>query len=269
MNTINELETALDTVRTYFQGVQHTLDALRDAGGAHDQRFDRLAADLTTLGQEVATFRQTFAEQQAVQSSEQAALSAAVQAQRDAQTAARDQQEQRLGELAQGLEAQQAAQSSEQAALSAALQTQRDAQTAAREQQEQRLGELAQGLEALHAGQERQAAFEHRLAALVEQFGKLDPIIRELHGEISAQHQRVTTLETAVVPQVLEHHAQRLDAAEQQTREYQQALVDLQQKLAQVESRSPAPAPSQRVLIGILVAIIALAALVVIKFNTP
>ena len=94
---------------------------------------------------------------------------------------------------------------------------------------------------------------------------KLDPIIRELHGEISAQHQRVTTLEAAAVPQVLEHHAQRLDAAEQQTREYQQALVELQQKLAQVESRSPEPAPSQRVLIGILVAIIALAALVVIK----
>ena len=262
MNTINELETALDTVRTYFQGVQHTLDALRDAGGAYDQRFDRLAADLTALGQEVATFRQTFAEQQAAQSSGQAMLSAALQAQRDAQTAAREQQEQRLGELAQGLEAQQAA-------LNEALQAQRDAQTAAREQQEQRLGELAQGLEALHAGQERQAAFEHRLAALVEQFGKLDPIIRELHGEISAQHQRVTTLEAAAVPQVLEHHAQRLDAAEQQTREYQQALVELQQKLAQVESRSPEPAPSQRVLIGILVAIIALAALVVIKFNTP
>ena len=226
MNTINELETALDTVRTYFQGVQHTLDALRDAGGAYDQRFDRLATDLSALDQEVATFRQTFAEQQAAQSSEQAMLSAAVQAQRDAQTAAQ-------------------------------------------EQQEQRLGELAQGLEALHAGQERQAAFEHRLAALVEQFGKLDPIIRELHGELSAQHQRVTTLETAAVPQVLEHHAQRLDAAEQQTREYQQALVELQQKLAQVESRSPEPAPSQRMLIGILVAIIALAALVVIKFNTP
>lgn len=225
MNTINELETALDTVRTYFQGVQHTLDALRDAGGAHDQRFDRLAADLTALGQEVTTFRQTFAEQQAAQSSEQAALNEALQAQRDAH--------------------------------------------AAREQQEQRLGELAQDLEALHAGQERQAAFEHRLATLVEQFGKLDPIIRELHGQISAQHQRVTTLETAAVPQVLEHHAQRLDAAEQQTREYQQALVELQQKLAQVESRSPASAPSQRVLIGILVAIIALAALVVIKFNTP
>lgn len=226
MNTINELETALDTVRTYFQGVQHTLDTLRDAGGAHDQRFDRLAADLTALGQEVTTFRQTFAEQQV-------------------------------------------AQSSEQAMLSAALQAQRDAQTAAREQQEQRLGELAQDLEALHAGQERLAAFEHRLAALVEQFGKLDPIIRELHGELSAQHQRVTTLETAAVPQVLEHHAQRLDAAEQQTREYQQALVELQQKLAQVESRSPEPAPSQRMLIGILVAIIALAALVVIKLNTP
>lgn len=226
MNTINELETALDTVRTYFQGIQHTLDALRDAGGAHDQRFDRLAADLSALGQEVATFRQTFAEQQV-------------------------------------------AQSSEQAMLSAALQAQRDAQTAAREQQEQRLGELAQDLEALHAGQERLAAFEHRLAALVEQFGKLDPIIRELHGELSAQHQRVTTLETAAVPQVLEHHAQRLDAAEQQTREYQQALVELQQKLAQVESRSPEPAPSQRMLIGILVAIIALAALVVIKLNTP
>ena len=134
--------------------------------------------------------------------------------------------------------------------------------------QEQRLAEVAKILESLHAGQEKMADFDHRLAAQAEQFGKFESVIRELHGELLAIYQRLTVLETTANPDLLAAHAQRLDQAEQQVLEQRQTLNELRQALERLESRESAPAKTNTALLGIGLAVLLTAVLVLISLNT-
>lgn len=177
MNTLDQIETALNAMHAYFQTVHRDFEALQDTGNTHDRRLSELAATLETVQQELQTARQTTTD-----------LEVGLNAQR---VAMREQAEVQARELT---------------VLSDRFQEQTQAQ-------------------------ERVAALENRLSTQVAQFGKIETVLRELHGELVTLHQRMTALET---------------------------------------TGSPAPAKSNTVRIGVLIAIIiVIAALVLFKFNAP
>ena len=236
MNNPKELETALDALRDYFQTAHRDLEGLRDDSGAHERRVGDMATALETIQQELRTVQQAAT-----------LLETSLHAQT---TAAHEQNETQAHELA-ALNSRQQAFAQELAST-----------------QEQRLAEVAKILESLHAGQEKMADFDHRLAAQAEQFGKFESVIRELHGELLAIYQRLTVLETTANPDLLAAHAQRLDQAEQQVLEQRQTLNELRQALERLESRESAPAKTNTALLGIGLAVLLTAVLVLISLNT-
>ena len=296
MNNPKELETALDALRDYFQTAHRDLEGLRDDSGAHERRVGDMATALETIQQELRTVQQAATlletslhaqttaahEQNETQTRELAALDSRQQAftqelAESAQALTSTQEQLRTVQqaatlLETGLHAQTTAaheQNETQAHELAALNSRQ--QAFAQElasTQEQRLAEVAKILESLHAGQEKMADFDHRLAAQAEQFGKFESVIRELHGELLAIHQRLTVLETTANPDLLAAHAQRLDQAEQQVLEQRQTLNELRQALERLESRESAPAKTNTALLGIGLAVLLTAVLVLISLNT-
>ncbi|MGB5063710.1 MAG: hypothetical protein WBQ37_08100 [Candidatus Competibacter sp.] len=296
MNNPKELETALDALRDYFQTAHRDLEGLRDDSGAHERRVGDMATALETIQQELRTVQQAATlletslhaqttaahEQNETQTRELAALDSRQQAftqelAESAQALTSTQEQLRTVQqaatlLETGLHAQTTAaheQNETQAHELAALNSRQ--QAFAQElasTQEQRLAEVAKILESLHAGQEKMADFDHRLAAQAEQFGKFESVIRELHGELLAIYQRLTVLETTANPDLLAAHAQRLDQAEQQVLEQRQTLNELRQALERLESRESAPAKTNTALLGIGLAVLLTAVLVLISLNT-
>ncbi len=296
MNNPKELQTALDALRDYFQTAHRDLEGLRDDSGAHERRVGDMATALETIQQELRTVQQAATlletslhaqttaahEQNETQTRELAALDSRQQAftqelAESAQALTSTQEQLRTVQqaatlLETGLHAQTTAaheQNETQAHELAALNSRQ--QAFAQElasTQEQRLAEVAKILESLHAGQEKMADFDHRLAAQAEQFGKFESVIRELHGELLAIYQRLTVLETTANPDLLAAHAQRLDQAEQQVLEQRQTLNELRQALERLESRESAPAKTNTALLGIGLAVLLTAVLVLISLNT-
>ncbi len=227
-NTLEQIETALNTMLAYFQGVDRDFTALHDAGDTHERRLNELAATLATIRQELQTARD---EDQSAASRLEQQLETAEQALQTAQQAngaAASRLEQQLETVQQGLQdARQVA-----TELASSLDIQR---TALQEQAETQARELATFNERLQAQaqiQDTLTAFDHRLATQSTQFGKLDGVLRELHGELMAVHQRVTALEAGGIP-------------------------------------SSTPTQFKPLLIAILVALVVLIVLVLFKPNTP
>ena len=106
----------------------------------------------------------------------------------------------------------------------------------------------------LRVDQNRLAALEKWLTTQAEQFGRFDPILRELHNELVSTHQRLAALESAEVAGALDHHEQRLNETEQSVHDQLNALGEIQQTLEQLATRAPATAKLNRTLIGALAA---------------
>ena len=228
MNTLDQIETALNAARDYFQASHRDFAALRDAGAGCEQRINELAALIKSTQHELQTAREATA-----------ALETALRSQLD-------DGEQRLREYARTLTTLQA----EQEHITALD------------------GRMAEQTAVLQTAQERLTALDGRVMAHTEGFGKFETAIRQLHGELVALHERLAALETPVTAQLLDKQAQRLDEAEQRDREQHQTLVELQQALEQVASRQSTPGKSNTVLLSILIAIIICAALAWIILNT-
>ena len=249
MNTLDQIETALNAARDYFQTSHRDFAALRDAGAGCEQRLNELAALIESTRHEVQTAREATA-----------ALETALRSQLD-------DGEQRLREYARTLTTLQA----EQEHITA-LDGRMAEQTAVLQTAQERLtaldGRMAEQTAVLQTAQERLTALDGRVMAHTEGFGKFETAIRQLHGELVALHERLAALETPVTAQLLDKQAQRLDEAEQRDREQHQTLVELQQALEQVASRQSTPGKSNTVLLSILIAIIICAALAWIILNT-
>ena len=270
MNTFDQIETALNAARDYFQASHRDFAALRDAGAGHEQRINELAALIESTQREVQTARE------------------ATTARETALRAQLDEGEQRLNQCVQALTLLQTEQESlatldgRIAEQAAALQTAQERMTAldsrvveqaatfqiAQERMTALDSRVAEQAATLQTAQERLATLDGRVATHTEGFGKFETAIRQLHGELVALRQRLAALEANATAELLGEHTRRLDEAEQRDQEQRQTLTELRQALEQVASRQPATGKSNTTLLGILIAVIICAVLALVILNT-
>lgn len=227
-NTLEQIETALNAMRAYFQSVDRDFTALRDAGDTHERRLNELAAVLATIKQELQTARDEDQSTAARLEQQLEMAERTLQTTQQATSASLSHLEQQLETIQQGL------QDSRQVAtgLASGLDIQRTALQEQAEAQSRELATLNDRLQEQTRMQDALTAFDHRLATQATQFGKLEGVLRELHGELMAVHQRVTALEGGGAP-------------------------------------SSVPAKSKPLLIAILIALVVIIVLVLFKPNTP
>lgn len=111
-----------------------------------------------------------------------------------------------------------------------------------------------QAAEALRLDQERLAALEKWLTTQAEQFGRFDPILRELHGQLTSTHDRLQNLESAETAELLNQQQQRLEEAEYALHEQAQALSEMEQTLGKLSTQARSSAQTQKILLGGLAA---------------
>lgn len=105
----------------------------------------------------------------------------------------------------------------------------------------------------LREDQNRLTALEKWLAAQGEQFGRFDPVLRELHGGLVSTHQRLVALEeTTAGRESVGDHEQRLTEAEQQSLSQAAALGEVRETLEQWVAQAAVMAGRNRQLMGAL-----------------
>lgn len=228
MNTLDQIETALNAARDYFQASHRDFAALRDAGAGCEQRINELAALIESTRHEIQIAREATT-----------ALETALRTRLD-------DGEQRLSEYARTLTTLQAEQ----------------------EQLTTRDGRMAEQAATLQTTQESLTALDGRVTAQAERFGQFETALRQLHGELAALHERLAALEAPATAQLLDEHARRLDEAEQRDREQRQTLTELEQALEQVASRQPVPGKSNALLGILIIAVMICAVLTWVILNT-
>lgn len=217
MNMPDEsLNHALNALREYLQGNSHDLATLRETSYSSEQRLGQLTAEVEIVRQELQGIQQNNSE-----------LERSLRIQ---WVKAREQLDAHTGELATLSKLNERASSLEQQ-LSASQ---------------------TQAADTLRVDQNRLAALEKWLTTQAEQFGRFDPILRELHSELVSAHQRLAALESAGGAEALDHHARRLSEAEQSVHDQSNALGEIQQTLEQLATQAPATAKLNKTLIGAL-----------------
>lgn len=111
----------------------------------------------------------------------------------------------------------------------------------------------AEAAETLHVDQNRMAALEKWLGSQAEQFARFDPVLRELHSDLVATHQRLQTLEGIDIADTQAQHQQRLDQAEQAFQEQHDMLEAMQSAMQKLSAQAQAAAKLNRILGGGLI----------------
>jgi chromosome segregation ATPase len=244
---VNELAATLDTFR------QTDLTALREANHACQMRSDELAAAMNALRQEfqgigrihtdlektIRTQSAKYREQLDTHTRELAALNECSKSQ--------------TREINDHIDALTNLHKQEQSQRETALATLSKLNERVGALEQQFSEEQAHSADLLNAERERLAALEKCLEAQAEQFGKFDPVLRELHGQIITLHERLEALESIESAHFLDDHEQRLGETEQQIQEQAHTLEEMQQTLEQLALGMPATARFNKILIGGLI----------------
>lgn len=271
---LDPLAAELETLRGAGQGVQQNaaaLAALGEASAAYNQRLTQLAAELETLRGKDHNFEQHTADLEALRQEMQGLRRnnselerslrlqlASAREQLDAQKSAlatfserAQSQSQEVNEHIQTLTGLHQQEQSQRETTLATL-SKLNEQTERLEQQIS--ASQAHAADTLRVDQNRLAALEKWLTTQAEQFGRFDPVLRELHGELIATHQRLTALESVETSELVNQQQQRLQTAEQALQTQGQALSEMQQTLEQLAAQAPASAKLHKTLIGALAA---------------
>ena len=261
MNMPDEsLNHVLNALREYLQGNSRDLATLRETSHSSEQRLGLLTAEVEILRQELQGIQQNNSE---LEKSLQIQLATQLTTQL---TTIREQLDAHTCELAAFTERTQ----TQNQEMSEHIQTLADRHQQEQSQRETALATLSklnerssnleqqisanqtQAADTLRVDQSRLAALEKWLTTQAEQFGRFDPILRELHSELVSAHQRLAALESAGGAEALDHHARRLSEAEQSVHDQSNALGEIQQTLEQLVTQAPATAKLNKTLIGAL-----------------
>ena len=271
---LDPLAAEMETLRGAGQGIQQNaaaLAALGEASAAYNQRLTQLAVELEALRGKGQNLEQQTADLEALRQEMQGLRRnnselerslrlqlASAREQLDAQNSAlatlserAQSQSQEVNEHIQtltGLHQQEQSQRETTLATLSKLNEQTD------RLEQQISASQAHAADTLRIDQNRLAALEKWLTTQAEQFGRFDPVLRELHGELISTHQRLTALESAETRELLNQQQQRLQAAEQALQTQAQALNEMQQTLELLTAQAPASAKLHKTLIGALAA---------------
>jgi len=281
----DQLAALVETIRQQMKSTQDDLVALREVGHICSQRDDELAATTNTLRQEVRETRDDLTALRGIHTTYSQQVSEVVTT-LDALRQELQDARQAEGELEKALKAQSVehreqldAHTRELAALTEQSRVQAqelrehvNTLTSLHKQEQSRqetalatLGKMAdrvgvleqrfseeqtRSVEAVETNREQLAALEKWLGAQADQFGRFDPVLRELHGQMIALHERLAVLESVESANVLDDHKQRLGQAERQIQMQAQALEEMQQTLEQFTVRMPAAVRFNKILIG-------------------
>lgn len=250
----DEMLAAIDTLRQEVQETQGKLAPLLETSSAHGQQAEQLAAAMETFHQELQELRQASSGQEKALRTETAKY--------------REQLETHTRELATLTKRSQTHTQELNGHIDSLTnlhkqeQSQREASLATLSKLNERVSDLehhfseeqARSADALRTDRERLAALEKCLSAQAEQFGKFDPVLRELHGQMVTLHERLTALESVESAQFLDNHEQRLGETERQAQEQAHTLEEIQQTLEQLASQTSASVRLNKILMGGLVA---------------
>ncbi len=256
MNIPDErLNDALDALREHLQGTAHGLATLRETSHNDGQRLGQLTADVETLRQELQGIRQNNSElerslrTQLAKAQEQLDTHTRTLATFTERTQIQSQETREQLQTLTGLHQQ------EQSQRENALTTLSQLNERASSLEQQINANQTRVADTLRVDQSRLAALEKWLTTQAEQFGRFDPILRELHGELVSAHQRLAALESAGIAEKQEEYEQRLSKAEQHVHHQSDALGEIQQVLEQLAVQAPATAKRNRQMMGGLAAV--------------
>ena len=243
----------LDTLRQELQGLRQNipdLDALRQEW----QDVRQNAPELDTLRQELQGIRQNNSELERSLRIQLAKAREQLDAHTHEMAALTERAQTQSQEMSEHIQTLTGLHQQEQSQRETALATLSKLNERASNIEQQMSANQTRAADTLRVDQNRLAALEKWLTTQAEQFGRFDPILRELHNELVSTHQRLAALESAEVAGALDHHEQRLNETEQSVHDQLNALGEIQQTLEQLATRAPATAKLNRTLIGALAA---------------
>ena len=235
----NTLE--LDTLRQELQGIRQNvpdLDALRQEW----QDVRQNAPELDTLRQELQGIRQNNSELERSLRIQLAKAREQLDAHTHEMAALTERAQTQSQEMSEHIQTLTGLHQQEQSQRETALATLSKLNERASNIEQQMSANQTRAADTLRVDQNRLAALEKWLTTQAEQFGRFDPILRELHNELVSTHQRLAALESAEVAGALDHHEQRLNETEQSVHDQLNALGEIQQTLEQLATRTPATA---------------------------
>ncbi|HPF57210.1 MAG TPA: hypothetical protein PK820_00310 [Candidatus Competibacteraceae bacterium] len=242
-----------DALRQEIQKTQSDLAALREANHAGHLRSDELAGAMDALRQELQGVRQVSVDLEKALRTQSMKHREQLDAHTRELAALTERSRTQTQEINGHIDALTSLHKQEHAQRETALATLSKLNERVSILEQQFNEERARGAEALGADRERLAALEKWLGAQAEQFGKFDPILRELHGQMVALHERLTALEGIESASFLDDHEQRLGETERQIQEQTHAFEEMQQTVEQLALRWPATARLNKILIGGLI----------------
>jgi len=259
MNIPDEsLNHVLNALREYLQGNSRDLATLRETSHSSEQRLGQLTAEVEILRQELQGIQQDNSELEKSLQIQLATQLATVREQLDAHTcelaALTERAQTQNQEMSEHIQTLTDRHQQEQSQREAALATLSKLNERSSNLEQQISANQTQAADTLRVDQSRLAALEKWLTTQAEQFGRFDPILRELHSELVSAHQRLAALESAGGAEALDHHARRLSEAEQSVHDQSNPLGEIQQTLEQLATRTPATAKLNRTLVGVLAA---------------
>ncbi len=258
----------LDTLRQEVQSLRQNapdLDTLRQ----EVQSLRQNTPDLDTLRQEVQGLRHNHSEVERSLRVQQAKAREQLDAHTHELAALTERAETQSHEVGEHIQTLTGLHRQEQSQRETTLEMLNKLNERAAHLEQQMNANQSRADDTLRIDQNRLAALEKWLTTQAEQFGRFDPILRELHGELVSAHQRLAALESTGMAEALEHHEQRLDDAEQHVHDQSTHLDEMQQTLEQLLVQAPAAAKLNKLLMGGLVAagVIIIALLVILVIS--